>query len=1000
MSDEMNNANATPPQQNAPILVFNDDAGNQINEISLAPGEQKKITVVLSDHPEAITQNFLAQWSVYDSNHQLTNGITCVLDADSKKWLNPLCLSTTDESVGGMSGNDLNSARVSNGVWRCMGKNPNGQFWYPRDMYIPPVPVAEFVLMASSDWTDKYATVELDNNVTKFVMTTETGTPAANGTTVKCNYSMKLTVNNAKADNVTPPQDNSGATPTPPQDNGGEIAQEPSSIIPTQPAGSMTPLLVFGDEACNPINEISLAPGEEKKVKMMLYKHPRESTMCFMLSFSFFDSNHQKTTEHLSCIFNKEEWITPLNMTFNDEPDDKPGDVLISSRFFDDEAVRTNNNIIKNNDRFDFDYWNISSLGIGKPSWQLKKSKSVLPIALLEFTIKAPNYWSDQFATFEMTSAYFSDMTIQFYNKDEEIPKSNDDYLDYSMVLTVRNSNPGGAVSYDKVKEEQKKKEQEERERKEREEKERKEKEEKERKEREEREKKEREEARRRAIRDGLRNTSVDPKTVLLNDTLYNEAKAPDESFVVSGGECYQLRNVNKPISKQTIYVRGGGFHNIYPGAIVIADKNLSEGSPIPLANVARSQTQIFGTFCSGKNTLKTVDASTAGNVQDTISEMLRELFGTQYQPAGTANYTSKIYSSKNDMMVNMGVDSSFCGCNLKVNATINNNESSFIHDTSLEQSFYTVRLNDNYRDDVSKLFGDNVTWEQIKQQSNGRPLAIITSVTYGRSIHFLKEYSTKSIHYEGDQSFDGFEQKMTSKQDIVNKSEATNVQIISLGDAGATTQILNDSGTTEDSLKAMSDDRIRQVLEKTSKFGAANQGLPLSYTIELISGSSLGATITPTFDGNIVDSEYKRCPTSVMTKVLMKAWTLGDQGNVRLTFKFNTFRLEKDGNGNYYKLPGRTDVTWDHRYADHDNYTDNNELPLNGEYLEDGIVRIKIESRPHNAAGWDTHQNFTPLDASSGLLEITIEGTSRLGASDKPHITKINGHDCNPSKL
>ena len=159
MSDEMNNANATSQQPDAPILVFNDDAGNQINEISLAPGEQKKITVVLADHPEAITQNFLAQWSVYDSNHQLTNGITCVMDADSKKWLNPLCLSTTDESVGGMSGNDLNSARVNNGVWRCMGKNPNVQFLYPRDMYIPPVPVAEFVLMASSDWADKYATV-------------------------------------------------------------------------------------------------------------------------------------------------------------------------------------------------------------------------------------------------------------------------------------------------------------------------------------------------------------------------------------------------------------------------------------------------------------------------------------------------------------------------------------------------------------------------------------------------------------------------------------------------------------------------------------------------------------------------------------------------------------------------------------------------------------------------------------------------------------------------
>ena len=91
----MNNVGATPAtgpstgSQDAPLLIFSDDAGNRINEISLAPGEQKKIKVILSNHPEGITQNFLAQWSVYDPNHQLTSGISCVMDSDGKKWLNP-----------------------------------------------------------------------------------------------------------------------------------------------------------------------------------------------------------------------------------------------------------------------------------------------------------------------------------------------------------------------------------------------------------------------------------------------------------------------------------------------------------------------------------------------------------------------------------------------------------------------------------------------------------------------------------------------------------------------------------------------------------------------------------------------------------------------------------------------------------------------------------------------------------------------------------------------
>ncbi len=1292
MSDEMNNANATPPQQNAPILVFNDDAGNQINEISLAPGEQKKITVVLADHPEAITQNFLAQWSVYDSNHQLTNGITCVLDADSKKWLNPLCLSTTDESVGGMSGNDLNSARVSNGVWRCMGKNPNGQFWYPRDMYIPPVPVAEFVLMASSDWTDKYATVELDNNVTKFVLTTETGTPAANGTTVKCNYSMKLTVNNANADNVTPPQDN-GATPTPPQDNNGVTpnppldnggqdtptppqdnngatpnppqdnnnvpAPAPSFVVPAQPAGSKMPLLVFGDQNGNPINEISLAPGEEKKIQILLHSCSFKSLKAWQGEWVIYNSNHQQTSFDISCKKNQDEWMTPLNIsTDNPSVGGQDGN---ASRSWEDEKQPGR--------------WWYTNTPINRKLFNLWKidNNTTLPIAIAEFTIKAQSNWCDQFATFEAdkTNTVFIipesgllhidyDMVLTIKNKNSinnhvtppqpsdggttppmppqdnggstpvqpepqwnyqipplvpevsivinqvgnastlskeakftyntfclgkdpngnkvkltgkqdvlhsvtiqqeepvvfKLPLSQGEYLDGLVRLNLfwpqgrenkfisgyfdassgridivlkgtferlgRSQNvtkyeidksspsqfvspssqgtpvgnggsntdkylPGKNVQVDilmnawtianeknvevqfsfntcrykqdangntvkvagktDVKEvksytystshdvhylpleqgehvdgnvslivfgrsnsldkwekhiiasidvssgtigliftgstgtdsngvervvqidsrstaklinyEQKKPGY--------------------------RLRYETDEERRRAIRDGLRNTSVDPKMVLYNDTLYNEDKAPEKSFVATAGECYILRNVNKPIS-ETKYVRGRGYPDIYPGAIVFADKHLSEGSPIPLANVARSQTQIFGTFFSGKSTLKTVDATTAGDVHTKIGEMMRELFDSDYQPAKTFDHVTKIYSSKNDMMVSMGVDSSFCGCNLKVNATVNNNESSFIHDTSQDEHFFTVRVNDNYRDDISKLFGNDVTWEQIREYStvNGhvQPLAIITSVTYGRSVHFLKEYSTKSFHYEGDQSFEGLGQTVTSKQDIVNSFEATTAQLISLGDAGAGSKILTDSGETEGSLKAMSYERICQVLEKTSKFGADNQGVPMTYTIELISGDTPGIPIIPTFDGNIVDSEYMRCPKSVQIFVRNNAYCTASEENVRISIGYMVFNLITGPDGKLMKnvLGHRT---WQKTFRQDKKHDQSASLPLSlGEYLDmESYPTLTVESRGTDVGilskKWKINIDNQPIDASSGVIHLTLEGNT-----------------------
>lgn len=492
----------------------------------------------------------------------------------------------------------------------------------------------------------------------------------------------------------------------------------------------------------------------------------------------------------------------------------------------------------------------------------------------------------------------------------------------------------------------------------------------------------EREDIRRKAIREGLRKTSVDPDLVLYNDTLYNEDKAPDKSLVITAGECYILRNQNKPISKESIYVRGGGFQGIYPGAIVFADKHLSEGDPIPLSNVDKAPFEIYGDFTSGKNTRKSINTSDAGKVRDTISEMLRELLGSNYRPSGQLKYANMTYSSQKDMMYGMKVDAKFCGSEVTVNADINTSESNFVHDSSLNENFYTIRLNDNYRNDISKLFGKTVTWDQIKENStvNGvlQPLAIITSVTYGRSVHFLREFSTSSFHYKGDQSHTGHGIDVSTEQDIANNITATNVQIISLGDNAAGKKIMKDSGG-QASLKSFSEKQIEDALAQTSEFSEKSLGLPMSYTIELISGQTPGVTITPTFDGNTVSRTYLRCPRSVQVFVTNKAYCTANEENVRVLIDYTVFKIGTGPDGKPIKIVSGH-RTWKQNFRQDKNHAQIGSLMLDkDEYLDmESYPELTIQSRGTFVTNsWKTNLNKQPIDASSGIINLTLDGNT-----------------------
>ena len=352
---------------NAPVLVFGDANGKQINEISLAPGEKQTVKIILQEHPKPLTKGIQVQWTMFDSSHNPTDAITCVERPRTNEWITPLNLSSTNESQGGLEGNVSSSNRNQSTNWRWIGYNNRiNQFWYPRDQFTPPIAVAEFTIQAPSDWKDKFATLELDREWSMFVESDVTTIGDTSQYKEYCEYDMKLTIRNKKADTGN------------------------AEVKPNDSTKSKCPVVVFGDKDGNIINEILLSPGEQKKIKLMLIKHPEAVTMGLAIFMNLYGSN-KLPAKSIACVDAlgklSKEWITPLNLsTSNPAVGGLKGNHLVSNYI---EKLGEWNFLISNS--------------IKNQVW-FPRNNFIPPIAVAEFTIKASMRWTDRYSIFKINS--------------------------------------------------------------------------------------------------------------------------------------------------------------------------------------------------------------------------------------------------------------------------------------------------------------------------------------------------------------------------------------------------------------------------------------------------------------------------------------------------------------------------------------------------------------------------------------------------------------------
>lgn len=476
---------------------------------------------------------------------------------------------------------------------------------------------------------------------------------------------------------------------------------------------------------------------------------------------------------------------------------------------------------------------------------------------------------------------------------------------------------------------------------------------------------------RKKDINNYLRAITYSP-ACLINNELYND-KTIYPTFIENKleGAGYILKTTNTQNSSKELYVRGTGYENIYPGSILVVDSEITSGSPNPLGNVGRAPVKIYGDFLAGSNTTQIVNNPTNNNVHTACTQIMRILLNdSAYKAPGMQAPKTKIYTSQKSLMFDLKVDSNFAGVNVNVNADVKSSEQSFVQATTLEQDYFTVKLSDAWKQDPSSLFADSVSLNDIKTAAKGRALAIVTSVTYGRTFSYLKEYSCKKFTYDGSQKVKGYGQSVESSQSTAETTEYTNASIFNLGGTPLSVAALKSKKTQEELEAAMADNM---------DFSPSNQGVVTKFTIQLITGDAPGKVLQPCYDVKTYRTEYIRCPHTLQVYVNVGPVYIGGPGGGDVQVHIDPKIISPSGS-NDYRVVQTIDGNSSKNVQDPWWYTFNNSRTRQYGNLAEGqyiypTATLRVLARSIKTKKFSTHDSKI-IDISSGDIAAYLKGS------------------------
>ena len=458
----------------------------------------------------------------------------------------------------------------------------------------------------------------------------------------------------------------------------------------------------------------------------------------------------------------------------------------------------------------------------------------------------------------------------------------------------------------------------------------------------------------------------------LLNSNMYDDDYSYPEAIEDASDRdfAYILDKRESSFSEKEIYVRGSGYENIYPGAILFVDSDITSGSPNPLGRIPRSKISIYGDFLAGGNPSQSDIDPNNSDVRMAINNIMHTLLSdSRYDAPGAQRPRTKIHTSQKSLMMDLGVDSSFAGCNVNVRASTTSSEQSFVQATTLDQDYFTIRLKDDWHQDPASLFADSVTWNDLSNELNEKAIAIVTSVTYGRTFSYMKEYSARQFTFDSSQKVSGYGQSADASQSLAESSSYTNDEIFNLGGTSLTISALRGKSTQQELEEAMADNM---------RFSHANQGVITKYTLQLITGPTPGTVVRPLYSGTQYQIGYTKCPRRLFAHIDVSRVHIGP-GKVKVQLDVDCFRITEDGEIDIFKSVdgGSSERDQDPWYYTFSNSRNREYGNLDsGEYIyKNPLLRIRSK-RGGGSYTADDERRLTAREMETGALNISLSGS------------------------
>lgn len=421
---------------------------------------------------------------------------------------------------------------------------------------------------------------------------------------------------------------------------------------------------------------------------------------------------------------------------------------------------------------------------------------------------------------------------------------------------------------------------------------------------------------------------------------------------------------------------------DLYPGALVWADEDLANGNPTPVGLAAGTVTLILN-FDNGGESTRTGVINDLQHVTQAIREMLRQNSGN-YTPPMNTSLKMRTYSSASKMAFDLNVSANFLTSAAKVNLSTTSSESHLTEVADYTEGYYTVTA--QIESDKSKHFGENVRWSAVEKliEQNG-PIAMITSVTYGRRAYRFKEYKTSDFSFKGSQSGKGGGIKAEVGEEITKSSSTTNEWMYIKGGGASLAKDIYKGEVA-----------IREAISNAvgTAIGPNNQGVPLTYETRFLA-SGRSCTIKSTADYK--ETRYIKCPKTVAITVKNRAYEPAGE-NIKIKFMYNVIYVTGNANSGYsYRILKGSG-------SGEDSYADYTEMKLKSDQLKTkslptndvskffkvdlnncyiyGPLHYTIRSRPADVAGVNFQEDdsnyIDPIDTEDGSVYIYLNGTVR----------------------